>query len=306
MEQYLDVSPQVRDALASGQPVVAFETTILSFGLPVPLNLEVALAAEQAAREEGAVPATLGILNGRVRVGLTLEEIEFFCSRDASIRKVNLQNFAGALASGGAGALTVSGSMRACAMAGIRIFATGGIGGIHRGFAATLDISSDLKALASYPVAVVCAGAKSVLDVPATLEALETLGVPVVGHRTTAFPLFFAAESDFELEITFNEIEPIARFIKVHCETADGGVLVANPVPAHAAVPTVELERWINSAIAEAQVNRITGKQVTPFLLDRLEQFSGGQTLEANRSLVENNARLASRLSAELLRLCRH
>lgn len=298
--EYLDISPDVRDALAVGRPVVAFETTILSFGLPVPLNREVALEAEAAAREGGAVPATVGILDGRVRIGLSVDEISFFCSGDASIRKVNLQNFAAVLTSGAAGALTVAGSVKACAMAGIRVFATGGIGGIHRGFAATLDISSDLRALATLRVVVVCAGAKSVLDVPATLEALETLGVPVVGYRTKTFPLFFAADSDQVLETSFDEVEPLAAFVRTHFDVNATGVLLANPVPPEAAVPIVELERWINSAIAEAQANNITGKSVTPFLLERLEQFSGGQTLAANRALVANNARLAARLAAAL------
>lgn len=306
MEEYLDLSPEVRTAITDRRPVVGFETTILSFGLPVPLNREVAFEVQRCARDEGAVPATLGILDGRVRIGLSDSEIEFFCSRDPSIHKVNLQNFAAVLASGAPGALTVSGSMHACAMAGIRVFATGGIGGVHRGFAATLDMSSDLKALATYPVAVVCAGAKSVLDVPATLEALESLGVPVVGFDTTTFPLFFAADSDQVLEFAFREVESLAHFVKVHFDVGPGGVLVANPVPRGTAVPTPELEKWINSAMAEARCAHITGKRVTPFLLERLEQFSQGGTLNANRSLVANNARLASRLATQLQALRAH
>lgn len=300
MPALLDISPEIRDALASKKPVVAFETTILSFGLPFPTNRQVADAVERAAREHGAVPATIGILDGRVRVGLTSDEIDFFCKPGAQVTKVNLQNLAAVLSSRGAGALTVATTMKACAMAGIRVFATGGIGGIHRGFAVTLDVSSDLRALATLPVAVVSAGAKSVLDVPATLEALETLGVPVAGFRTSTFPLFFAAESAYALEISFDDVAALANFVRTHFEIASTGVLVANPVPAESAIPRDELELWINSAIAEARTAHVTGKNVTPFLLQRLEEFSGGRTLAANEALIASNARLAAQLATHL------
>ena len=298
--EFLRIAPGVDAALAVGRPVVAFETTILSFGLPHPLNAEVAAACEDAARRHGAVPATLAILDGTVRAGLTHDETAFFCSRHADIRKVNLQNFAGVLASGRPGALTVAASLKACAMAGIRVFATGGIGGVHRGFASLPDVSGDLPALARFPVATVCAGAKSILDVPATLEALETLGVPVAGFATRTFPLFHARGSVHALEECFDDVEALADLVRARLALGDGGVLVANPVPAADAVDPAELERWIAKALELAAGAGVTGKKVTPFLLEQLESLSDGRTLRANRSLVLNNADLAARLAVAL------
>lgn len=301
-KERLACAPEVAAALEHGAPVVAFETTILSFGLPQPVNAQVAAECEEVARAHGVVPATAAILGGRVRLGLSADEIAWFCTRDPSIRKVNLQNFAAVLASGGAGALTVAASMQACALGGVRVFATGGIGGVHRGFARTLDFSSDLTALGRFPVAVVCAGAKSILDVPATLEALETLGVPVVGYRTGTFPLFFTPRSRHRLEVTFDEMEPLARFVRLHMELSGTGVLVVTPVPEEEGLSGEEIERWTAEALAEAEPRGIAGKEVTPFLLARLEELSQGRTLQANRALVVNNARAAARLAVELAR----
>jgi pseudouridine-5'-phosphate glycosidase len=296
----LDISPRIAEALAQQEAIVAFETTILSFGLPHPLNEEVAFACEVAARGSGAVPATVALLDGKIRVGLRDDEIQYFCSRSPEIQKVNLQNFAAVLASGRPGALTVAASVRACALAGIRVFATGGIGGVHRGFSQTLDISSDLRALAEYPVAVVCAGAKSVLHIPATLETLETLGVPVVGFRTTTFPMFFTRDSHHELDTSFDDAADLARFLRIQWSCGGGGALVVTPVPAEHAIPPGEIESWISTALADAACSEVSGKRVTPFLLERLEELSGGRTLDANRALVMNNATVAAQVAAAL------
>lgn len=301
MNSLLRISPEVAQALKEGRPVVAFETTILSFGLPHPLNEEVAFGCERLAREEGAVPATVALLDGEICVGLDEKQVRYFCTQKHEVVKVNLQNFAATLAQKRPGALTVAASMRACALAGIKVFATGGIGGVHRGFAQTLDISSDLKALAQLPVAVVCAGAKSILDVPATLEALETLGVPVAGYKTRSFPLFYSAQSNFALESSFNEVEGLAELVRIHFETSKaGGVLVVTPVPAEYAVEPKQLEAWVSKALEEASRQGVVGKRVTPFLLEQLEHASQGKTLEANRALIFNNAKLAAQLAGQL------
>ncbi len=300
---YLEVAPEVRGALDAGRPVVAFETSIVCFGLPSPLNAVVGAAGYPAARDEGAVPATAAILEGKVRVGLAAEDIAFFCTRDPAIRKVNPQNFAATLAAGAPGALTVAASLQACAMAGVRVFATGGIGGVHRGWAQLPDVSSDLRALATHRVATVCAGAKSILDIPATLEALETLGVPVAGFRTDTFPLFHSAASAFRLDIHFDEVEPLAAFARAHFTVGDGGVLVVTPVPGEEAIQPGLLEKWIATALDRAAGAGVTGRAVTPFLLACLEEISGGQTLRANRALILNNARTAARLAVALAKI---
>lgn len=300
MNKFISYSDEVAHSLEIGRPIVAFETTILSFGLPYPLNEQVGTLCERVAREAGCTPATLAILNGRIVIGLGPEEIRFFCSKPPNVMKVNLQNFAAALRARCPGALTVAASVKACAMAGLRVFATGGIGGVHRGFAQTLDISSDLRALAQFPVVVVSAGAKSILDVGATLEALETLGVPVVGYRTKRFPLFFSAESPYELELCFDSPEEVAEFSRIHFATGGAGILVVTPVPPTHSVPLGELERWIAQALAEADSQKVTGKAVTPFLLQRLEELSAGRTLKANEALIANNAELAARISCAL------
>ncbi|MBX7244998.1 MAG: pseudouridine-5'-phosphate glycosidase [Candidatus Sumerlaeaceae bacterium] len=300
MEHPLRIAAPLVAPLKSGGPVVAFETTILSFGLPRPANREVADACEGAAREAGAIPATVALLDGQVCAGLSDEEIDFFCTSDPSIMKINLQNFSLALARRKPGALTVATTMKACAMAGIRVFATGGIGGVHRGFAETLDISSDLKALAEFPVAVICAGAKSVLDVPATLEVLETLGVPVVGYRTKCFPRFFCPDSPHQLDASFDDMAELAAFARVHFETCRGGILVVTPVPQADAIAGPEMDVWIDKALAEAHQQGVSGKAVTPFLLSRLKDLSGGRTLAANRALITNNATVASQLAVAL------
>lgn len=300
MNEYLEISQEVLEAQRKADPIVAFETTILSFGLPQPLNREVAHACEHTVRNLGGVPATVAILNGRVKVGLTSAELDFFCSRTPEISKVNLQNFAAVLAGGKPGALTVAASLRACAMAGISVFATGGIGGVHRRYAQILDISSDLRALAEYPVIVVCSGAKSILDIGATLELLETLGVPVVGYGTDRFPMFFTAESPYRLDIVCNEAAELARLARIHFASGGKGMLVAVPVPKEFSISRHELEQWIETALVDASAQQLGGKALTPFLLARLEHLSGGKTLAANRALVENNARVAAQIAQAL------
>ncbi len=299
---FLHIAPAVDAALAAEEPVVALETTILAFGLPHPLNRDVARDCEAAAAAQGVVPATIAILDGRLRVGLTPEEIEFFCAPNPDIVKVNLQNFAAVLASGRPGALTVAACLQACWLAGIRVFATGGIGGVHRGSATLPDVSGDLPALARFPVATVCAGAKSILDVAATLEWLETLGVPVAGFNTVSFPLFHARESGHPLDITFTEIAALGNFAKTHFALGAraGGILVVTPVPADAAIAPEELNVWIDEAVARAKQKNVRGKAVTPFLLHELESLSNGRTLIANRALVVNNVTLAARLATTL------
>ena len=300
--EFLHIAPVVDAALAVEKPVVALETTILAFGLPHPLNRDVARECEAAAVTHGAVPATIAILDGRLRVGLTPEEIEFFCTPDPDIVKVNLQNFAAVLASGRPGALTVAACLQACVLAGIRVFATGGIGGVHRGAATLPDVSGDLPALARFPLATVCAGAKSILDVPATLEWLETLGVPVAGFDTESFPLFHARESAHPLDVTFTDVAALGHFAKTHFALGAkaGGILVVTPVPADAAIAPDELNVWIDEALTRAEQKNLRGKAVTPFLLHELETLSGGRTLVANRALVVNNVTLAARLAVAL------
>lgn len=300
MNEWLRVAPEIAEAVSSGAPVVAFETTILSFGLPRPLNEEVGALCEQTAREVGAVPATLALLDGQVCIGLNEQERALFCSGCSEIVKVNLQNFAAVLATKRPGALTVAASLRACAMAGIRVFATGGIGGVHRGFAESLDISSDVRALAEAPVVAVSAGAKSILDVGATLEVLETLGVPVVGYRTGYFPLFFSAQSPYALECRCETPEEVARLARAHFACGSGGMLVVTPVPESDSIPQDELEAWTERALREAAQQGVSGKAVTPFLLSRLEVLSGGRTLAANRALIANNARVAAEIACAL------
>jgi pseudouridine-5'-phosphate glycosidase len=296
----LALSPAVSTALEHGRPVVGLETTILSFGLPRPLNEEVAVACENAVSELGAVPASLALLDGRVRVGLSRDEIRHFCSGDPQIRKVNLQNFSTALAEKVPGALTVAASVKACAAVGIRVFATGGIGGVHRDYAHSPDVSSDMRALARFPVAVVCAGMKSILDVSATLELLETLGVPVVGYGTPTFPVFYTTDSDHELECVVRDVGSLARCVQTHFRVSDTGIVVAAPIPPTDSIPRERLEAWAAEALALAERRGIRGKCLTPFLLEQLERLSGGQTLSANRALILNNVQLAARLSVSL------
>jgi pseudouridylate synthase len=294
------ISREVASALANRQPVVALESTIISHGLPRPRNLEVALRLESIVREHGAVPATIAVLDGRLRVGLEEEDLVQL-ARDEGIAKISRRDLAAALASGGNGATTVSATMIAAHLAGIRVFATGGIGGVHRGAAESFDISADLQELARTPVAVVCAGAKAILDLPKTLEVLETLGVPVIGHGTDTMPAFWCRSSGLKLPRRLDSASEIAALLRVQDQLgADTGTLITNPVPEAAALSNNIVEKALAEAIAAAEKDAIAGAAVTPFLLSRLNEITKGASLEANIALVENNARLAAQIACAL------
>ena len=297
MDRYLDVRVEVTTAVATGRPVVALESTVYAHGLPAPENLQAAATLEAAIREEGAVPATLGIVDGRVVVGLTSQELTEL-TRDPDTAKVSLRDIAPVLASGRPGATTVAATTALACEAGIRVMATGGIGGVHRGVRDTFDISADLRAMAEHPTAVVCSGAKSVLDLAHTLEALETSGVPVVGYRTREFPAFYSAESGLMLEHSADEPEDIAAIVEAQAAVGRReGVLVVQPPPPGSAVERDAMEAWIEAALAEAAEGGVGGKDVTPFLLERIAKASGGRSLRANLALLEANARLAARIA---------
>ena len=300
MERYLDVRVEVAAALATGRPVVALESTVFAHGLPHPVNLQAAAAMEAAVREEGAVPATIGLLRGRAIVGLTSDETEELAD-GLRVAKVNVHDIAPVIAAHMPGATTVSATAALANSASISIMATGGIGGVHRGGENSLDVSADLQELARTPIAVVCAGAKSVLDLERTLEALETLGVPVVGYETDQFPAFYSSDSGLSLEHRADDPREVATILEVQrALKRRQGVLVVQPPPAAAAIPRAEVDGWIELAVREAETAGVTGKKVTPFLLASVSRSSKGRSLETNLALLEANARLAARIAAEL------
>ena len=300
MNKYLHLSEEVRSALAEGRPVVALESTIIAHGLPWPDNLDVAHALEEAVREEGAVPATVGICAGWLTVGMNEEQLARF-AQGQDILKVSRRDLASTVALGLDGATTVAATMICAAMAGVRIFATGGIGGVHRGAETSMDVSADLSELAQTRVAVVCAGAKSILDLPKTLEVLETQGVPVLGLRTDQFPAFHSPDSGLGVDMRVDSEQQMARILKARDELEmAGGEVIANPIPDEDAIDKAEIDAWIIQALDEADQHDIKGKEVTPFLLSRLAELSGGRSIQANRALVEDNARAAARIAVEL------
>jgi len=283
---------------ASPLPKVALESVVITFGLPYPHNLEVALGMERAIREEGAMPLTVAIIGGKIKAGLSMEEIEFL-SRGSGIRKVSRREIPLVAALGGNGATTISGTVFVAEKAGVKVVATGGIGGVHRGSA--FDISADLPTIAETPVAVVCSGAKSILDLEATLEWLETWGVPVIGFGTQEFPAFYTASSGLPLEYYASSAEEVARFLAAHWAMRPRcGAIVVVPVPREQEIDSRELEEMIREALKEAEEKGIRGKELTPFLLKRLAELSGGKTLEANKALLLNNARIAAQLARAL------
>jgi pseudouridine-5'-phosphate glycosidase len=298
----LDVSSEVGRALAEGVPVVALESTIISHGFPYPANVECALTAEKTARGAGAVPATIAVLGGRLAVGLSESQIEHLAKAGPeAVAKASRRDIATLVARRADGATTVAGTMLVAAMAGIRVFATGGIGGVHRGAQRTFDVSADLLELARTDVAVVCAGAKSILDIGLTLEVLETHGVPVLGYRTDEFPAFYLRSSGFGVDARFETAEEIAEVL--HARTVlglHGGVVIANPIPADDELDPRWLGGIIDQALAEAEERRVHGKDVTPFLLARIHALSGGASEEANKQLVYNNVRLAAEIAGAL------
>ena len=298
-EKYLDVKPEVAEALAAGKPVVALESTIISHGMPYPQNVETALNVEKIIRENGAVPATIAIIGGRLKAGLTPEEIEYFGKKGTAIRKASRRDLAVLCALGEDGATTVTTTMMIAHMAGISIFATGGIGGVHRGAETTMDISADLEELAQTPVMVICAGAKSILDLGLTLEYLETKGVPVIGYGTEELPAFYTRRSGFGVDYRVDSPEELAKTFRVSKDLGlRGGMLVTNPIPEEYAMPLETINAAIDQAIAECNVKGIHGKETTPFLLARVAEITGGDSLASNIRLVYNNAVLAARTAA--------
>jgi pseudouridine-5'-phosphate glycosidase len=297
MNEYLRLSVEVSEALAAGQPVVAFESTIISHGMPYPRNVQTALAAEAIAREAGVIPATVAVLDGRIAVGLDRGEVERL-GTERGLLKISRRDLSAALAMGRSGATTVSATMLAARMAGIGLFATGGIGGVHRGAAESFDISADLSELACTPVCVVSAGAKAILDLPRTLEVLETLGVPVIGYRTSEFPAFYSRSSGLPLALRADTPAEVASILRAHGALGlPQGVLVANPIPAEWEIPRARMEEHIARALSDLAARGVRGKEVTPFLLSRIVELTGGDSLETNVHLLHNNVRLACEIA---------
>ena len=304
MNRYLDVNPEVARAIAEGKPVVALESTIISHGMPYPQNVETALNVERIVRENGAVPATIAIIGGRLKAGLTPEEIEYFGKKGRAIHKASRRDLAVLCAKGEDGATTVTTTMMIAHMAGIRFFATGGIGGVHRGAETTMDISADLEELARTPVMVVCAGAKSILDLGLTLEYLETKGVPVLGYQTEELPAFYTRSSGFSVDYRMDAPAELAAAFKAQNDLAlGGGMLVTNPIPAEYSMPKDVIDSAIDQAIAECNAQGIKGKETTPFLLARVAELTGGDSLASNIRLVYNNAKLTALTAAEYSKL---
>ncbi len=304
MNKYLDISPEVKEALDAGRPVVALESTIISHGMPYPQNVETALNVEKIIRENGAVPATIAVIGGRLKAGLSPEEIDYLGSTGSAVPKASRRDLPVIVAKGMDGATTVTTTMIIAHMAGIRVFATGGIGGVHRGAETTMDISADLEELARTPVMVICAGAKSILDLGLTLEYLETHGVPVIGYGTKELPAFYTRKSGFSVDYELDSPEELARVFFVKQDMGlGGGMLVTNPIPEEYSMDHEVINRAINEAIEQSRILGIHGKDTTPFLLVKIKDITGGDSLASNIQLVYNNARLAAQTALALSRL---
>ena len=301
LHKYLKISPAVQKALDEGRPVLALESTIISHGMPYPQNLETARLCEAEARKHGVEPATVAIIHGKLCAGLTDEELEYLAKAGPKVAKASRRDLPILAARGADGATTVAATMIVAAMAGIRVFATGGIGGVHRGAEVTMDISADLEELARTPVAVVCAGAKSILDLGLTLEYLETKGVPVLGYRTETLPAFYTDESDFKVDYRMDSPEEIAAAITAQRDMGyPGGMLITNPIPHQYAMPKDVIDAAINQALAEAKEQGVKGKATTPFLLARVCELTGGESLKSNIKLVLNNVALGAQIAAAM------
>ena len=301
MNKYLDISPEVKAALDEGRPVVALESTIISHGMPYPKNVETALLVEQTIRDNGAVPATIAVIGGRLKAGLSHEEIEYLGKTGRGVAKASRRDLPALVARGADGATTVTTTMIIAHMAGIKVFATGGIGGVHRGAEVTMDISADLEELAQTPVMVVCAGAKSILDLGLTLEYLETKGVPVIGYGTDELPAFYTRKSGFGVDYRVDSPEELAAMFRAQRElNYKGGMLVTNPIPEQYAMDKEVIDKAIEQALAEAKEQHVHGKETTPFLLARVVELTGGDSLESNIKLVLNNATVAAKTAAAL------
>ena len=302
MKDYLAVLPEISTSLSAHRPVVALESTILSHGMPYPQNLTFAREVERVVREEGAVPATVAVLDGKMKVGLNESELERMC-RAEGVGKVSRRDLPVYLATGRPGATTVASTMLIAALAKIQVFATGGIGGVHRGAESTMDISADLQELAKTPVAVVCAGAKSILDIGLTLEYLETMGVPVLGMRTDRFPAFYCRDSGYPVDFMLESEQQAAAVLRAQWGAGmKGGAIIANPVPEEYAMDSGRMARVIDQALEECRAKGIHGKETTPFLLAKVVELTGGDSLKTNIQLALSNARCASRIACALAR----
>ena len=302
MKKYLELSPAVKAALKAGEPVVALESTIISHGMPYPQNVETALRVEETVRQAGAVPATIAVLGGKLKAGLTHDEIEYLGKKGTAVTKASRRDLPVLVAKGADGACTVATTMIIAHLAGIRVFATGGIGGVHRGAETSMDISADLEELGRTPVMVICAGAKAILDLGLTLEYLETKGVPVIGYGTEELPAFYTRTSGFKVDYRLDTPEELAAAFRAQQEMGlGGGMLVTNPIPEEYSMDPVRINAAIDEAIADSKRLGIHGKETTPYLLARVKELTGGDSLDANIQLVLNNARLAARTARALM-----
>lgn len=300
MKDYLVLSEEVKQAKEQGKPIVALESTIISHGMPYPQNVQTAREVEQIIRDHGAVPATIALIDGKIKIGLSDEELELF-GNSQGVAKVSRRDLPYILATKQMGATTVAATMICAELAEIPIFVTGGIGGVHRGAETTMDISADLEELAQTNVAVVCAGAKSILDLGLTLEYLETKGVPVIGYQTDVLPAFYTRRSDFHVNFRADDAESIAGTLKTKWDlNLQGGAVITNPIPEEYAMPESEINEAIESALKEAKEKGIAGKDTTPFLLAKIKEITGGKSLDANIALVKNNAVLGANIAVTL------
>lgn len=302
LNDYLDFHPDVENALKNNLPIVALESTIISHGMPYPKNIETALMVEETVRSNNAVPATIAIIKGRLKIGLTEKEIEFLATND-EIKKISRRDLAIAVSQQLSGSTTVASTIIIASLANIAVFATGGIGGVHRGAETTLDISADLDELSRTNVCVVCAGVKSILDIGLTLEYLETKGVPVIGYKTSEMPAFYSTKSGFNVDYRIDAAADIANILKTKWNLSiDGGVLVANPIPIASELESSIMNEAINQAIVEANNEKITGKKITPYLLSKVNEITKGKSLNANIKLIQNNANLAAKIAVHYLK----
>ena len=296
----VEITPEVKAALEAGKAVVALESTIISHGMPYPQNIQMAQKVESIVRSAGAVPATIALMDGKIKIGLTAQELEVFAS-SSGVAKVSMRDLPGVIARKQLGATTVATTMYGAHLAGIRVFVTGGIGGVHRGYEETMDVSADLEELAQTDVVVVCAGAKAILDLPRTMEYLETKGVPVIGYRTDVLPAFFSARSEIKLVERADSADEIAQIVIAKSQlNMRGGVLVVNPIPEAYSLDHIYIDGIIEKAVAAARDKNVTGKEITPFLLSEITAQTGGKSLEANLQLVYNNAQLGGQIAASL------
>lgn len=304
MKEYLVISSEVQQALKENRPVVALESTIISHGMPYPKNVETALKVEEIVRENGAVPATIAIIGGKLTVGISHDEIDYLGKKGLDVTKASRRDIPVLVSRGEDGATTVAATMIIANMAGVKLFATGGIGGVHRGAETTMDISADLEELSNTNVTVICAGAKSILDLGLTLEYLETKGVPVIGYQTEELPAFYTRESGFKVNYRMDSPVEIAKALKAKTELGlKGAMLVANPIPQEYSMDKDVINKAIEDAVVEANNLGVKGKDITPFLLDKIQKITAGKSLEANIQLVYNNVRLGAQIAKELCNL---